>query len=599
MFKNFKENLKRKKELNNLEAKKDLDKELVTNLNTQTNSKKAPTLKQVKYLPSVIKSNQWILIQVLIFVAIVGIVVLGFRGYYYITDEVPKVGGEYTEGLVGSPVYINPIFALANDVDADISKLVFSGLYKYNKNQELEADLITNHGLSEDEKTYTFYLREDAAWHDGEPIVADDVVFTFKIIQDSDFRSPLEPSLRGAEVSKIDDYTFNVVLEEPFAPFLSSLTFGILPEHLWFEIVATNARLAELNVKPIGSGPYKFSSLVKDKNGNIKSYQLERFEDYYGNKPYIEKVNFNFYNDVVSLVDGARNKRVSGIAFTPTDLREDLEKNKSLESYNLRLPQYTAVFFNQNIDLLEDDDVRKALAWGFDRQGLVDSVLNGEGEIIYTPILPGYLGYNPEVEKYGYDLEMAKKILDDADWVLLEGDEVRHKDDIELAFTLTTVDQPEYVQAAEILVEEWQKLNIRIELDIVEAAEMQTNIIKPREYEALLFGEIIGTDPDPYPFWHSSQAKHPGLNLAVFFDKKVDQLLEEARKVSDEEERRLKYLHFQNILAEELPAIFLYTPVYTYDIDKEIKGIEDQYVVVPSDRLVGLLDWYIKTDRIW
>jgi len=161
------------------------------------------------------------------FVAIVGIVVLGFRGYYYITDEVPKVGGEYTEGLVGSPVYINPIFALANDVDADISKLVFSGLYKYNKNQELEADLITNHGLSEDEKTYTFYLREDAAWHDGEPIVADDVVFTFKIIQDSDFRSPLEPSLRGAEVSKIDDYTFNVVLEEPFAPFLSSLTFGI------------------------------------------------------------------------------------------------------------------------------------------------------------------------------------------------------------------------------------------------------------------------------------------------------------------------------------------------------------------------------------
>jgi len=599
MFERLKQKRSQKKALKLQTGKTQLDKDLVNSVQAGSQNKKLPNLRQFKYLPQVMTSNHWIIVQLLILVIVIGVIILGVRGYYCFTEEAPQVGGEYTEGLVGSPIYINPLFSLANDVDADITKLVFSGLYKYDKNQNLEADLITDCGLSEDEKTYTFYLRTDAYWHDGEQVTADDVVFTFKVIQDVNFRSPLEPSLRGTIVSKIDDFTFNVLLKEPFAPFLSSLTFGILPEHQWFNISANNARLAEINLKPIGSGPYQFSSLTKDKNGNVKTYQLKRFVDYYNDKPYIEKVNFNFYSDVVSLVDAARNKRVSGVAFTPISLKKELSKNKSLIQYKLRLPQYTAVFLNQDNDVLADDGVRQALAWSFDRQHLVDDVLQGEGEVIYTPILPGYLGYNPEVEKYSYDLEKAQKILDENKWALLEGDEYRHKNGTDLAFVITTVDQTEYVQAAEKLVEYWSALSAKVELNIVKAEEIQTNIIQQRDYDALLFGEIIGTDPDPYPFWHSSQAKYPGLNLAVFYNKQVDQLLEEARKVSDEDERRLKYLHFQNILAEELPAIFLYTPTYSYDILKEVKGVEDQYVVVPSDRLTGLLNWYIKTDRVW
>lgn len=600
LYKKIREKIQKKKELSEIDQKSKIDKKLVTSLGSKSTMKKMPNLGQFKYLSSVLSSKEWLIIRLLILVIIIGIVFFGFRAYYHWTEEIPQVGGEYTEGLIGSPVLINPIFALANDVDADISKLIFSGLFKYDENQNLIPDLVTNFGVSEDEKTYTFYLKEDAKWHDGEGLTADDVVYTFKIIQDPDYRSPLEPSLRGAEINKIDDYTLNVILQEPFSPFKTGLTFGILPEHLWFDITGQNARLAELNIKPIGSGSYKFSSLVKDKNGNIKTYTLERNDEYYDKKPYIEKINFNFYPDVVSQVEAAKNRRVLGLAFTPISLRNDLEKNNDLNQYNLRLPQYTAVFFNQKNDLLADKSIRQALAWSFDRQRIIQDVLHGEGEIIYSPILPDYLGYNPEIEKYGYNLDNAKKILDEAGWVLLDGDEYRHKknNDTELAFTLTTVDQPEYVQAASILKEEWGKLNIRIELSVISAEEMQSTIIKPRAYEALLFGEIIGTDPDPYPFWHSSQSKHPGLNLAIYFNKKTDQLLEEARKTSDEEQRRIKYLHFQNIIAEELPAIFLYNPVYSYDIDKKIKGIEEQYIVVPSDRLVGLVNWYIETNRI-
>ncbi|MFA6388758.1 MAG: ABC transporter substrate-binding protein, partial [Patescibacteria group bacterium] len=225
--------------------------------------------------------------------------------------------------------------------------------------------------------------------------------------------------------------------------------------------------------------------------------------------------------------------------------------------------------------------------------------LQGEGEPIYAPILPGYLGYNPEINKYGFDVAKGSSLLDEAGWKLTDGNPYRTKDGKTLEFSIATVNQPHYVKALTILQENWIKMGIKVNVNMYEALDIQEQIIKPREYEALLFGETLGVDPDPYAFWHSTQMKYPGLGLAVFYQKNIDDLLETARKTNAEEQRRLKYFNFQNILAEELPAVFLYNPYYTYIMTPDIQGVGFQYIDTPSDRLADLTHWYIDTKRIW
>ena len=568
--------------------------------------KKIPNYRQLKYLPHYLSQKEKVVAQIALLVFLFSLVFVLFRIYQIVTEPVPRSGGEYTEALIGAPKFINPLLSQTNDTDMDLSRLIFSGLLRANPDQELVNDLAENYEISDDQMVYTFYLRQNVKFHDGEDFTADDLIFTFDSILDPEFKSPLYLNFKGVTMERVDDFTVKLILQEPFTPFLASLTFGILPEHIWAEIPPENANLAEYNLKPIGTGPFKFKSLTKDKAGNIKSYELERNEECHYNSPYLEKISFKFYADLNSALEGAKNKNVDGISFVPQNAKEELEKRNSDISYHaLRLPQYTAVFFNQKNQLLKIREIREALALAIDKKIIIQEALNGEGEIIHGPILPGYIGYNPEVKKISFDLEAAKKVLEDAGWTYPESQEgeplpeVRTKGDAELAFAISTIDQPEYLSTVEIIKEAWESIGVRLETRIYSTRDIQKRVIKPRAYETLLFGEIVGTDPDPYPFWHSSQSRDPGLNLAVFYNKDIDQLLEEARKINDVEARRLKYLHFQNILADELPAIFLYNPIYTYGLHKKIKGQEGKYITVPSDRFSGIENWYIKTNRTW
>ncbi len=565
--------------------------------------RKIPTRAQLRYINNLLSFKERIIVAVAGLVFVASSVFILLYHYYDTTELIPAYGGEYSEGVVGHPEYINPILAHTNDVDLDISRLVFSGLFKRNKGQRLETDLVTDYEISEDQLTYTFYLRRDAYWHDGEPLTASDVLFTVEAIQDPNYQSPLEPSLRGVESQKIDDYTFTLTLDEPFAPFLSALTFGILPEHIWFDaykVSLQNITLSEYNIKPVGSGPYMFDELVRDTSGNLLSYHLQPFDQYYGDMSYIEKISFVFYPDLYSAKEGLRRKQIDGLAFiTPEQKSELQEDHEQLNYYRLQLPQYTAIFFNEDhSDILARDEVRQALVWGVDRDRIVQDVLQGEGEVIYTPILEGYIGHNEAVEKYGFDIQKGIEILEEGGWILEEGEEFRKRNDEILEFSIATIDQPEFLNTLEILKEQWTKMGIKVSVNVYSPADVQENIIKPREYEALLFGEIVGVDPDPYAFWHSTQMEHPGLALAVFYQKNIDDLLETARKTSDEEERRLKYLHFQNILAEELPAIFLYNPFYTYALHENVRGADSQYITTPADRYADIESWYINTERV-
>lgn len=590
------------KKLKKFKRQHELDKYLVTSLN----KKKIPSWKQVKYLSKILSRKEKIKIRILSAIIVVCLIGLAVNLYFMATIAVPKPGGQYVEALVGSPQFINPILSQTNHVDIDISRLVFSGLLKYNKNRQLVPDLAESYEVSPDQLTYTFHLRQDVKWHNGESFKADDVIFTFASIQDPQFKSPLSRSFRGIAAQKIDDYTVIFTLKDPFAPFAGMITFGILPENLWYSIPPANADLTELNKKPIGTGPWKFDSFKKDKNGIIKSYTLVRNENYYGEKPYLEKIIFKFYPDSTSAVAGLKNKEVQGIAYLPKQFRSELTKYKNLVYHNLDQPQYTGIFFNQRKnELLKSDYIRQALALAIDKKKIIEDIYNNEGRIINEPNLPG-IDSPEDIKKYGYNPEQAAGLLENNGWQLTTtttedgiNQQVRKKGDWYLEITLTTVDQPQNVQTAELIKSFWEQIGFKTKLNIVGEAKILQDAINPREYQALLFGENMGSDPDPFPFWHSTQNEHPGLNLAIFSNKTVDQLLEEARKTNDWEERKKKYNEFQKIIAEQLPAIFLFNSTYTYPLDKSIKGFDAWGIAVPADRFANLSEWYLKTRRVW
>jgi len=588
------------KKLKKIKRQHHLDKSLVTGLNKS----KFPTIKQIKHLPKVLDNKERKRAKVLTSIIIICAAILLIKGYFTLTVSIPKDGGEYIEGLIGAPSFINPILA-QSDADRDLSRLIFSGLLKWDKDRQLVPDLAIDFEVSADQLTYTFHLRQDVAWHDNEPFKADDVVFTVASIQDPEYDSPLSRSFRGVTAEKIDDYTVTFTIGEPFAPFLGLLTFGILPEHLWYSIPPANAQLAELNKAPIGTGAWKFDNFKKDKTGNIKSYTVVQNKNYYGDNPYLKKIIFKFYGDFISAVEALKSKDVQGVAYLPKEFQADLKKNKNIDYHNLIQPQYTAVFFNQRKNnLLATNYIRQALALATNKKKIMSDAFNQEGQIIDGPTLPG-IEINPDIKKYNYDPEAAVALLEKNGWQLTATTtsdgithQVRKKNAWYLEIELTTVDQPETIKTAEIIKESWDQIGVKTNLVIIDRSKILQDTIKPRNYEALLFGENLGSDPDPFPFWHSSQNEHPGLNLAIFTNKTVDKLLEDARKTNNWEERKKNYLEFQKIVAEELPAIFLYNPTYTYPQDQKIKGFDLIGIAVPADRFANINDWYVKTKRI-
>lgn len=588
---------KKGRNTNNYPSTDQLDRKLVFNLSKKT----LPSFSQLKLLSRFLSKKEKRVIKVLLLIIVICLVLLGGDFYFRHIQIVPAFGGTYIEGLVGVPNYINPILASYNDVDRDLTSLIFNGLLRVNSEGVLENDLAESFQISPDRKIYTLKIRDGVFWHDGKPLTVDDVIFTVTCIQDPEWQSQLKSVLGNVQVEKLDEQTLRFVLKEPLGNFLSSLTFCILPQHKWQAIPASNATLAELNKKPVGTGPFQFASLTKDKNGNIRTYTLKRNDNYFEKLPFLKELIFKFYGDFETATDALANKNIQGLSLLPKEYQSKVEKNKDLRLYSLSLPQYTAVFFNtKKNEAIKDPKIRQALAYAVNRQLILQESVDQKGVIINGPILPGFIGYHPDIKKYPYEPDTAAKLLDEVGWKIATttdeaGNKIRKKGDQSLQITLTTVEKIEYTKAVEIIKANWEAIGINTNIEIIAKDRIRPDIIEPRNYQALLFGEIIKSDP--YPFWHSSQTESPGTNLAVWANREVDKDLEEARTMEDAEAINKKYIHFQDILAQYVPAIFLYNPIHTYPVDSNIKGIITTTITVPSDRFNRITDWYIKTKR--
>lgn len=606
----------------------ELDKKLVYSLSKS----RIPTPRQLKYLKKYLSKKELLLIRVSVLVILLSIVTIGTKFYFTHLEIVPVAGGVYEEALVGAPQHVNPLYSSVNDVDSDISHLIFSSLFKRGKNSELINDLVKEYEIGNGGRTYTIKIRRDAKWHDGSEVKVDDVIFTFNAIKNNQYKSPLRLSFSGVEIERVNDETVRFNLPDPYAAFLDLLTFGIIPADVWYQVPPESATLAELNLRPIGSGPYIFKDYVKDKMGSIKEYRLIANEEYYGNKPLVD-ITFKFYPLFEEAIAALNNNTVDGISYLPRELKNDIITPKTLNYNKLFLPQLTVIFFNQSRNVaLADKAARQALAYAIDRSKIINEVLGGDGYLVDSPILSNSFAYYNDVKKYDYNIGKAEELLDNIDWKLVEiteeqikgaeeklssedEDEVlgaqklidmgagkwRMKDDNYFVINLSTVEKTENEQIIQAVKEFWETIGVKTNIFTVPANRVQQEIIKPREFDAFFYSQIVGADPDPYAFWHSSQAGENGFNISSFNNKEVDELLEDARLNLDISQRQEKYKFFQEIITEDEPAIFMYSPVYVYAQRKKVKGYDVKDILVPSDRFVNVHEWYIETGKklIW
>jgi peptide/nickel transport system substrate-binding protein len=521
--------------------------------------------------------------------------------------SVPMKGGEVSEGIIGTPRFINPVLAFS-DADRDMVSLVYSGLMRKSADGTIIPDLAESYEISKNNLTYTFTLKENQFFHDSRPITVDDIIFTITQVKDVVIKSPYRSNWDGVSVEKIDDRTIAFNLKQPYSAFLENTTLGILPIHIWD---GGPIELNNANTSPVGSGPYKIEKINKEATGVINSYELKEWEKFSLGEPYIKTIKTFFYSNEEELIKALEDKKVDQISgITPLSAENLKEENFRVES--AVLPRIFGLFFNQNQNqVFLDKTVIKAIDQAIDKDRIVKEILTGYGVAISDPIPPSMVAYQklskqietPREEK----IKKATEMLTKAGWVKnKEGylektttDSKKKKTTVPLEFSISTGNAPELAKSAELIKTDLEAIGMRVDVKTFEIGNLNQNVIRPRKYDALLFGQIINHESDLYAFWHSSQRKDPGLNVAMYTNAKVDKLLEEAFTTIDDQTRIKKYTDFQIEISKDMPAVFLYSPNFIYVVSNNLSGLNISHISNPSDRFLNAYQWYTKTDNVW
>ena len=549
------------------------------------------------------KRLRWQILVVVATVVIVAVLLLSQQPVASTNVTQAAAGGVYTEGVAGSLGRLNPLLDWNNPVDRDVDRLIFSGLIKFDARGLPQADLAASWGVSEDGMIYNFTIRPNARWHDGAPVTSDDVIFTINLIKSSSLFPPDVKQLWSQiDVKRMDDKTLKFTLPEPFAPFLDYATFGILPKHLLQSTPAAKLADAPFNINPVGTGSYKFDHLIVD-SGRITGVVLNANDKFYGAKPYIQQVVFRFYPNTKAAFAAYQQGDVLGVSELTPDILPQALADPNLSLYTSQLPEMSIVLLNLNnsqAPYLQNANVRKALMLGLNRDYLVSSFLKGQAVVADSPILPGSWAHYDGIEHIGYDPEAAVKLLKGEGYVIpASGGTVRAKDNQALNFTLVHPDDPLHTQIARAIQQEWLQIGVQVNLQAAPYDQMIPNYLAPRTYQAALVDLNLSRtpDPDPYPFWHQSEAAG-GQNYSQWNNRAASEYLEQARTESDFSARTRLYKNFQVVFEKDLPSLPLYYPVYNYGVDAQVRGVQDASLLFDaSDRLEFIDSWYMVTRR--
>ena len=510
------------------------------------------------------------------------------------TNLLPVSGGQYIEGVIGQPAFINPVLA-NNEPDRDLIELVFSSF----------LDFAENYKMSENGQAWNIRLKENLFWDDGVSITSDDVIFTVKTIQDPDSHSPAFSLWQGVNTERISEREIKLTLPETYVFFENTLReLKIIPKHVFGSIPVANFRLSDYNLEPIGNGPFKFLSFQKERSGFVSEYQLVRNEYYFGQKPYLEKIGFKFYQNEEELIKNFNSGVIDGFGGLN---QENLSKiNINHQVFELRMPRYYAIFFNPySQDILKDKNVRLALNYATDRKELIEKIFDRRAIPVEGPLVLGMKGYAAEIyPQENFSLEKAEQILETSGWQLnTEGIREKNinKELKRLEFNLVVPEIPFLVKTAKLVSEDWSEIGVKLNVVVRPSQEVSDEIIKTRNYEMILFGNIFGNgdSPDLSSFWHSSERFYPGLNLALYENKTADSLIQSIRKTLNNTKRQADLASLQSLIIQDRPVIFLYSPHYLYITKNWLKGFDKKFISSASDRFENIEKWYVKTARVF
>lgn len=537
--------------------------------------------------------------------------------------EVASDGGTITEGIIGMPSLINPVLA-TSDADKDLTAIIYSGLMRKDSNGMFIPDLANSFEVSDDGLIYTFHLNKKAKFHDGVNVSADDIIFTIDKIQDPLIKSPKKSAWNGIIAEKKDDSTVIFKLNKPYISFMNNMTIGILPKHLWSKVSPPEFNLSILNIKAIGSGPYKIDSIVKNNDGLPKTYKLKRYNDFVLGKPHMEYINIISYANEKDLIDALSNHSIDQAGgISPENAKFLKDKNYLISTSTL--PRIFGIFFNNERNpIFKDRNVIKAIDLAIDRQAIIDGVLYGYGDAIHNPIPDNIFKNNSSYTNTAKVAE-ANALLDKSQWIM-GANGIRNKGStttiiikkkvgkktiaekvtipgkekpVTLSFSLITGDTPELKHASILIKEQLAKIGIEVDIKKIYESGALNQQIRARDYEALFFGQVLNTESDLFAFWHSSQINDPGLNIAMYNSKKADDILSAVQKMPSYNDRVIKYKELVKEFDNNIPAVLIYSPKYLYATYKNFSYVIINTITNPSERFETVYTWYASKERVW
>ncbi len=504
---------------------------------------------------------------------------------------VPASGGVYSEGIVGTVRFINPVLAVS-DTEKDITSLVFRGLFKKDADGNIHPLLAESFTVSEDGLTYKVTLKkDDLFFHDKTPITTKDVEYTIKQIQDPTIKSPRQATWVGVTTEVIDEKTIQFKLKQKFPDFLDMLTVGILSKKKWENVPPEQFILSDNNLAPIGAGPYMLDEIASDSGGIPKKITFKRYKDYSEGKPYIKKLELSFFTTEKDAIYALNNNEIDTLGGISPDTIS-LVENKTVETTNL--PRLFGIFFNKTkADIFQDADVVLALEYALDKQKIIDQVFNS-----YATQKDGAIPFiESQIEKRTYDLEKANALMEKAGWKKNE-EGIWQKGEQTLKFTISTTDVKELKLINILVQEQLNEFGADILIRTYDTSAFIQDVLNLRNYEALLFGQVVSKPNNLYAFWHSHERNAPGLNVSMYVNEKVDTLLEQIRKEENKEKQQASLSALEAEIEKDKPAIFLFEPMYINAFSKDIfnKNID---VKNGNSRFFNIHLWSLKTDHIW
>jgi peptide/nickel transport system substrate-binding protein len=524
---------------------------------------------------------------VLVALALVATALVGCKAPETVTPPAPpepsgpKVGGQIVFPIGGDPGTLNPIIS-TDAMSGTVIYQIHSGLVRSNENLEFIGDLAEDWTVSDDNLTLTFKIRDNVLWHDDTPFTAHDVKFTYDTVMHPDYTGVRRRDFAFVEeVQAPDNYTLVLKLKQIDSSLISKLTLGIIPKHIFADVPVAEIKEHPRSRDPIGTGPYKLAEWVSG-----QYLVLERNPKYFwdGEYPYLEKIIHRIYQDTDAMLAALEAGDIDYMGSIPVDSIELIKSGYSdrYDFKTLKQNGYWYIGMKQDHPIFSNLNVRKALAYGLDRENLIKTLFLGYGTVMNGDKPPISWAHNPNLYNYPYNKAKAIEYLEKAGWTTIGSDGIRSNaagEKLSFEFISASGDQTR-TNMLEIITNQWKEIGVEAKVELYEIS-VYYDKLDYGEFEIYQWGWNLGLDPDNFIRFHSSSGFDEkgvlqGFNDVGYSNPEVDRLIELARSTFDQETRREAYWKIDEILNDELPYVFLYSRDSVAALNKKFEGVFSQ-----------------------